>query len=404
MPIIYTYPTKTPASGDWILISDVSETNPKNATRKCTIQSVVDLITALVPGGGTVTSVATTNSLGVSSGITFAASPNPITTTGTITTSFAGTIGDILYADTATSLNKLTAGTLNHVLTSGGPGAAPSWAVNTDTTYSAMDTTTLGLGKLRYARGATPVAEALSVTASRTYGVTDNASNQLVVNVPWTDTDTTYSKATASALGLVKLEDVAVQTTAANAITTTALKTYGVQFNASDQLVVNVPWTGGGTITGFTPMDMYEATGETGTSGKRIFVQTVSPTTFTATKVKIFVHQLTGSPVFTVAIYAGTLKAVGGALLGQGSVSAAATGINVITLTPTNPGDLDLVAGADYVIAYNQTATNSSCVGSSTALSNAELATTIGTSGAFVDPLNAEGMAATGLRVAMTIW
>ena len=58
-----------------------------------------------------------------------------------------------------------------------------------------------------------------------------------------TPPNTTYAKATDSVLGLVKLEDVAVQTTAANAITTTASRTYGLQFNASDQLVVNVPWT-----------------------------------------------------------------------------------------------------------------------------------------------------------------
>ena len=55
--------------------------------------------------------------------------------------------------------------------------------------------------------------------------------------------DTTYSKATATVLGLVKLEDNAVQTTNAEGITTTTARTYGVQFNSSDQLVVNVPWT-----------------------------------------------------------------------------------------------------------------------------------------------------------------
>ena len=113
----------------------------------------------------------------------------------------------------------------------------------TDTTYSAMTTSTLGLGKLRYSRGSTPAAESQTETASRTYGVTDNSSNQLVVNVPWTDTDTTYSAATSSALGLVKLEDDTTQTTAANTVTTTASRTYGVQFNSSNQLVVNVPWT-----------------------------------------------------------------------------------------------------------------------------------------------------------------
>ena len=67
--------------------------------------------------------------------------------------------------------------------------------------------------------------------------------DRIVVNVPWSDTNTTYSAATASTLGLVKLEDDATQTTAANAITTTASRTYGVQFNSSNQLVVNVPWT-----------------------------------------------------------------------------------------------------------------------------------------------------------------
>ena len=119
-----------------------------------------------------------------------------------------------------------------------------TWDVPSYTsTYSAMTASTLGLGKLRYTRGSTPAAESQTTTASRTYGVTDNSSNQLVVNVPWTDTDTTYSAATDSALGLVKLEDGTTQTTAANTVTTTASRTYGIQFNSSDQLVVNVPWT-----------------------------------------------------------------------------------------------------------------------------------------------------------------
>ena len=48
-----------------------------------------------------------------------------------------------------------------------------------------MTTSTLGLGKIRYDIGTTPAAEAQSVAANRTYGVTKNASDQLVVNVPW---------------------------------------------------------------------------------------------------------------------------------------------------------------------------------------------------------------------------
>lgn len=37
-------------------------------------------------------------------------------------------VGDLLYANTVSTLTKLPAGTLNYVLTSGGPGVAPSWA------------------------------------------------------------------------------------------------------------------------------------------------------------------------------------------------------------------------------------------------------------------------------------
>lgn len=36
-------------------------------------------------------------------------------------------IGDLLYASSPTELSRLAAGTVNWVLTSGGPGVAPSW-------------------------------------------------------------------------------------------------------------------------------------------------------------------------------------------------------------------------------------------------------------------------------------
>ena len=49
-------------------------------------------------------------------------------------------------------------------------------------------------------------------------------------------------KATASVLGGVKLRYDSVQTTAAQAATTTPARTYGVQVDSSGRLVVNVPW------------------------------------------------------------------------------------------------------------------------------------------------------------------
>ena len=106
----------------------------------------------------------------------------------------------------------------------------------------------------------------LLTTASRTYGVQFNGSGQLVVNVPWVDTDTntTYSAGvglqltsttfnviagTSAALGGMKLFSDTVQTIASNAVTATASRTYGVQVNSSGQMVVNVPWVDTDTNT-----------------------------------------------------------------------------------------------------------------------------------------------------------
>jgi hypothetical protein len=49
--------------------------------------------------------------------------------------------------------------------------------------------------------------------------------------------------ATSATLGLVKLGSDTKQTSAANAVTSTAGKTYAVQLNNNNQMVVNVPWT-----------------------------------------------------------------------------------------------------------------------------------------------------------------
>jgi len=55
--------------------------------------------------------------------------------------------------------------------------------------------------------------------------------------------DTTVDVATATTLGAVKLFSDTAQSVAANSVTATASRTYGVQLNSSNQAVVNVPWT-----------------------------------------------------------------------------------------------------------------------------------------------------------------
>jgi hypothetical protein len=93
-------------------------------------------------------------------------------------------------------------------------------------------------------------ANAVSSTSGRTYGIQLNSSGQAVVNVPWTDTDTVYTLplATSTVTGGVQLFSNTDQTVAANSVTTTAGRTYGVQLNSDDQMVVNVPWTDTNTV------------------------------------------------------------------------------------------------------------------------------------------------------------
>ena len=63
------------------------------------------------------------------------------------------------------------------------------------------------------------------------------------------DVISNIAKATSTALGTVKLFSDTVQTVAATAVSATAARTYGVQFNSSDQMVVNVPWTDTNVVT-----------------------------------------------------------------------------------------------------------------------------------------------------------
>ncbi|MFC4623078.1 head fiber protein, partial [Comamonas nitrativorans] len=91
-------------------------------------------------------------------------------------------------------------------------------------TLPSASATVLGGIKLGHATVQTVAAAAPTATASRSYAVQANASGQAVVNVPWTNT--TYSAATATAVGLVELATNAETqsgTDAARAVTPAAL-------------------------------------------------------------------------------------------------------------------------------------------------------------------------------------
>lgn len=72
-------------------------------------------------------------------------------------------------------------------------------------------------------------------SSNKNYAVQLDSSNNAYVNVPWTDTNTTYSKATSSSLGLVKIGY------------STSGKNYAVQLDSDGKMYTNVPWTDNNT-------------------------------------------------------------------------------------------------------------------------------------------------------------
>ena len=125
--------------------------------------------------------------------------------TPTGVTTFTNVDGTFISAGTVntTASGAVTVGIIDLSAT-GTPGVTTylrgdnAWVVPPNTEYVAMTTADLGLGKLRYTTGSTPAAETQSTTADKTYGITENASNQLVVNVPWTDTQNPFQTITGT--------------------------------------------------------------------------------------------------------------------------------------------------------------------------------------------------------------
>ena len=199
---------------------------------------------------------------------------------GTLTIGRTGSLSDLSVSldgrysqtDTVTRLRGTTSGSF----VSGDITLAPSGATsisqsgNTITVSSTNTTYSAGVGLVlagttfkanlisETLRSVT--AESITTTGSRTYAVMPDADGDLVVNVPWTDTNT-QTPARAAGVGLslngntIDANVDGTNSVSPNTSTNTSGRTYKVQVDSSDNLVVNVPWSDTDTI-GTDTVDM----------------------------------------------------------------------------------------------------------------------------------------------------
>jgi hypothetical protein len=137
---------------------------------------------------------------------------------------------DITEDDSANTVASTLAGRLNAI--SGVTAAAVSATVTVSTIITATDPTNIS----------TPFTFSSTRTGVADEYLTTDGSGNIQWEAQPADADTTYSAATSSTLGLLKIEDDTEQSVAAESVSATSNRTYGVQFNSSDQAVVNVPW------------------------------------------------------------------------------------------------------------------------------------------------------------------
>jgi len=102
--------------------------------------------------------------------------------------------------------------------------------------------------------------DAFGTAGTYTYptSVTTNATGH-ITSITAGSAPSSYGTMTSTVLGLGKLFSNTTQTVAGTTVSATASRTYGIQKNSSNQLVVNVPWVEGGTMTS------WNLEGDTGT-------------------------------------------------------------------------------------------------------------------------------------------
>lgn len=232
---------------------------------------------------------------------------------------------------------------------------------STDTNSGGTVTSVTGTAPIVSSGGTTPDIS-ISAASAIAAGSMSSSDKVKLDGIAANANNYTLPAATSTVRGGIELFSDTTQTVAANAVTATASRTYGVQVNSDGQAVVNVPWTGGDAVTSGT-LGQFAATtsaqlagvisDETG-SGALVFGTSPSFTTginaasatmalfdTTATTVNAFGAATTGNfgydgtaaSTTNISIGANTSGVVKAVNIGTGGASGSTTNITLGSVT-----------------------------------------------------------------------
>jgi hypothetical protein len=249
MAIIYSYEQEAnPHFSDLLLGTDVSAVG--KPTKSFSIQSIVDLVQSVIPGGGTVTSVATNDTSFISMG------GGPILTSGTLTASLSATgvpsVNTFLRGDNTWSTIPASPNTL-YTLSSSLAGANIN--INLDGTDSTKTV--------------------VSLAAGPNISLTDNGSNRITIGVTNLPAGTVTSVTTGKGLEIqsgtaTKDPKLAIDITGSNNYIkisedqTTAFAEDIIAFNQNSSTNVKTTKLGEITPTSLTLIKNYIDAGDAG--------------------------------------------------------------------------------------------------------------------------------------------